>query len=52
MHVDALSYRIVDVSSVFIMFAARRKAIMEKFSPVQKCILFFVVLNISGRDSA
>ena len=52
MHVDALSYRIVDFSLVFILFAARRKTIMQEFSPVQKCLLFLVFLNISGRDSA
>ena len=52
MHVDALSYRIVDFSLVFIVFAARRKTIMEEFSPVQKCLLFLVFLNNSGRDSA
>ena len=52
MHVDALSYRIVDFSLVFIMFAARRKTIMQEFSPVQKCVLFLVFLNMSGRDSA
>ena len=52
MHVDALSYRIVDFSFVFIMFAARRKTIMEEFSPVQKCLLLLAFLNNSGRDSA
>ena len=52
MHVGALSYRIVGFSLVFIMFAARRKTIMQELSPVQKCLLLLVFLNMSGRDSA
>ena len=52
MQVDALSYRFVDCLFVFIMFAARRKTIMEDLSPVQKCLLFLVFLKMSGRDNA
>ena len=37
MNVDALSTGTVDLSLVFIPFAERRKSIMQKLSPVQKC---------------
>ena len=48
----SLSNCLLNFSFVFIRFAARRKTIMEDFSPAQKCLLFLVFLKISGRDNA
>ena len=37
---------------VFIIFAARRKTIMQELSAVQKCLSFLMFFNNYGRDSA
>ena len=51
-HFDALSNGIVDLSLVFVLFAARRKSIMSEFTSVQKCLLFHVFFDNSGNDAA